>query len=70
MPLTLGTDTRAWHLTFHLLEVDIASEGLAHPAVSDELDARWFSLEDALQLQPVATGTDRILRTLAARLQP
>jgi len=68
--LTVGTGPRAWYLTHLLLEVDVEAEGLTTPVLTDELDARWFSLRGALDLQPVATGTDRILRRLAEVLIP
>jgi len=69
-PLTVGTGPRAWFLTHFLVEVDIHAEGLAEPRDTTELEARWFPLHEALDLQPVATGTDRILRRLAEVLIP
>jgi ADP-ribose pyrophosphatase YjhB (NUDIX family) len=38
------------------------------PQDSDELHSEWFTLEEARALRPMAAGTRRILRTLAADL--
>ncbi len=70
VPLTVGTDRQAWYLTFHLLEVDVEAEGLQALDTTDELDARWFFFRDAFDLEPVAAGTDRVLRRLAEVLIP
>lgn len=60
--VTVGTNTRAWRLTHFLIGVDQCHT----PTRTDELDARWLLLDDALALTPVASGTDRVLRRIAA----
>jgi 8-oxo-dGTP pyrophosphatase MutT (NUDIX family) len=62
--LTVGTRHRAWRLVNLVLEVSNRDE----PEDSDELQARWVPREEAARLQPMAAGTRRILRRLAASL--
>lgn len=57
--LWVGTDP-ATVITCHLVPTITAD----HPTPTDEFDARWVALDEALQLQPMTPGTAAVLRDL------
>jgi 8-oxo-dGTP pyrophosphatase MutT (NUDIX family) len=59
-PLTVGDGARAWQLdnyAYALLE-------RPEPRITDELEARWFPLDEALSIAPMASGTRTVLRRI------
>jgi 8-oxo-dGTP pyrophosphatase MutT (NUDIX family) len=59
-PLTVGDGERAWRLDNHAY----ATLDRAEPRVTDELEARWFPLDEALAVTPMASGTRTVLRRI------